>query len=70
MDIIEAYKASQSKKGSAYDLIYKSQLEQEKANFIRSNEYFDFIEFLQNELGFEEVEELMEKFYKQQECVG
>lgn len=70
MDIIESYKAAQSKKGSIYDVFYKSQLEQERVNFIRSNEYFDFIEFLQNELGFEEVEELQRKFDKQQECGG
>lgn len=33
-----------------------------KANFIMAHEYYDFIEFLQNELGFEEVNELQKKF--------
>jgi hypothetical protein len=32
------------------------------ANFIMTQEYYDFIEFLQNELGFEEVNELQKKF--------
>lgn len=33
-----------------------------KANFILAHEYYDWIEFLQNELGFEEVNELQKKF--------
>lgn len=33
------------------------------SHFIHSCEYDDFIEFLQNELGFEYVKELQEKFY-------
>lgn len=35
---------------------------QEKDNFIMAQEYYDFIEFLQNELGFDEVNELQKKF--------
>lgn len=34
----------------------------EKANFLMCQEYYDFIEFLQNELGFEEVNDLQKKF--------
>jgi hypothetical protein len=33
-----------------------------KANFLMANEYQDFIEFLQNKLGFEQVEELQKEF--------
>lgn len=34
----------------------------QKANFIMCQEYYDFIEFLQNELGFDVVYDLQEKF--------
>lgn len=33
-----------------------------QGHFLKSNEYYDFIEFLQNELGFDRVEELQQKF--------
>lgn len=33
-----------------------------KENFLMANEYYDFIEFLQNEVGFEQVYEWQEKF--------
>jgi len=34
----------------------------QKENFIMANEYYDFIEFLQNKLVFEEVNELQKEF--------
>ncbi len=37
-----------------------------KGNFLMANEYMDFIEFLQNELGYDEVKELQKKFDEQQ----
>lgn len=33
-----------------------------KANFLMANEYQDFIEFLQDKLGFEHVAELQKEF--------
>lgn len=36
------------------------------ANFVLANEYLDFIEFLQNELGLDELKNLQRKFFKQQ----
>lgn len=36
------------------------------ANFVLANEYLDFVEFLQDELGIEELKELQRKFFKQE----
>jgi hypothetical protein len=36
------------------------------ANFVLANEYMDFQEFLENELGREELKELQGKFFKQE----
>jgi hypothetical protein len=33
-----------------------------KQNFLMCQEYYDFIEFLQNKLGFDEVYDLQEEF--------
>jgi hypothetical protein len=37
-----------------------------QTNLVVANEYLDFIEFLQDELGYETVKELKEKFEQQQ----
>ena len=37
-------------------------LDSQKENFLMCQEYYDFIEFLQNELGFDVVYDLQEKF--------
>lgn len=34
--------------------------------FILGNEYMDFIEFLQDELGYEELKEMQDKFFNRQ----
>jgi len=39
-----------------------SLLDTNKANFIMTQEYYDFIEFLQNDVGFDQVYEWQEKF--------
>jgi len=36
------------------------------ANFVLANEYMDFVEFLQDELGLDELKELQRKFFKQE----
>lgn len=33
-----------------------------KENFLMAQEYYDFIEFLQNKLGFDEVDDLQKEF--------
>lgn len=38
-----------------------------KANFEMAHEYQDFIEFLQNKLGYEYVKELQDEFFKDDE---
>lgn len=37
-------------------------LKNEKANFIMCQEYYDFIEYLQNKFSFDEVYEMQEEF--------
>lgn len=40
-----------------------SEITDKNGNFFLANEYLDFIEFLDNELGFDKRKELQSKFY-------